>query len=309
MEDKAHLNAYLIVGDDPYLVERAQGKLTEGVGEASISVFGPDDDFQMVMQALHTPSMFEDLRFVVLDGIDSFPAEAQRQVVAYLGSPSPGTVLVLTGGKASPQLTAAARSAGRVIDAAKGKRSDLMGWVRQQLTGKGLRSTGEGIAALVDAVGEERTALSQAIEELALALPPKSRVDPARVGEHFRGRADVKVFAFIDAVAQRQAGPALEALHYLLARQEPAQRLFWTLSRYFRMLLIAGESPVSQVAATLGIPSWRAEKLVQQARGFKSDSLVRAYQILAEADLKLKSSVEPEVLTLERAVVAISASR
>ena len=56
-------------------------------------------------------------------------------------------------------------------------------------------------------------------------------------------------------------------------------------------------------------PEWLAEKLCRQARGFGQEALIEAYQVLAEADLKVKSSEEPEGLTLERAVVALCRKR
>jgi DNA polymerase-3 subunit delta len=151
-------------------------------------------------------------------------------------------------------------------------------------------------------------ALAQAIDELSLAMHRGSRLGPDQIARHFRGRADVKLYAFVDAVAQRQPSVALEALHYLLVRGEAPQMLFWSLTRHFRMLLVAAESSASIAAEQLKIPQWRAEKLVRQARGFAAGTLVAAYHRLAEADLKMKRSEEPEALTLERLVVALSAA-
>jgi DNA polymerase III delta subunit len=148
-------------------------------------------------------------------------------------------------------------------------------------------------------------ALSQAIEELSLAMPPGSRITPKEIAAQFRGRADVKLFGFIDAVAQKQAPVALESLHYLMSQGEAPTMLFWNLIRHFRQLLQASESSPKQVAKLLGKPEWLAEKLCRQARGFGQEALIRAYQVLAEADLKMKTSEEPEGLTLERTVVAL----
>jgi DNA polymerase III delta subunit len=71
---------------------------------------------------------------------------------------------------------------------------------------------------------------------------------------------------------------------------------------------VASEISASTAAGQLKIPQWRAEKLVRQARRFRAGDLVAAYQRLAEADLKMKRSEEPEALTLERLVVALSAA-
>jgi len=68
-------------------------------------------------------------------------------------------------------------------------------------------------------------------------------------------------------------------------------------------------APPSHARPLLGKPDWLAEKLCRQARGFGQEALIEAYQVLAEADLKVKSSEEPEGLTLERAVVALCRKR
>lgn len=302
----ANLAAYLILGDDEYLIEQTLSKLLEGVDQSSVSEFGPGDEFPMVLQALMTPPMFEDRRFAVVREFDRLPAEAQRELVGFLDNPTPATTVVLVASKAAPAVISAVKKAGRVIEAVRGKRPDLFAWLKQQFGAKRLSISGEGLAALVDSVGEERMALAQAVEELSLAVPAGSRIGPSQIAVHFRGRAEVKLYAFVDAVVQRQPGAALEALHYLLVRGEPPQMLFWNLSRHFRMLLVASEASAGFVADTLRLPVWRAEKLVRQARGFKGDSLVAAYQTLAAADLKMKRSEEPEALTLERAVVSIA---
>lgn len=304
----ATLAAYLILGDDDFLISQTLSKLLEGVDQSSVGEFGPGDEFQTVYQALLTPPMFEDRRVVVVKEVDRLPAEAQRQLIGFLDDPTPATTLVLIASKAGAQVISAVKKAGRVIEAVKGKRPDLYAWVKHQIVAKGLTVSGEGLAALVDSVGEDRMALSQAIEELSMAIPRGTRLGPEEIARHFRGRSDVKLYAFVDAVAQRQASLALEALHYLLLRGEAPQMLFWSLTRHFRMLLVASEISASTAGEQLKIPQWRAEKLVRQARRFRAGELVAAYQRLAEADLKMKRSEEPEALTLERLVVALSAA-
>ncbi len=60
----------------------------------------------------------------------------------------------------------------------------------------------------------------------------------------------------------------------------------------------------SEVAALLGLPDWRAERLTKQTRSYREDELVSAMGVLAETDLELKGGESPEA-ALERAVVQI----
>lgn len=80
----ANLAAYLILGEDEYLIGQTVSKLLEGVDQSSVSEFGPGDEFPMVLQALMTPPMFEDRRFVVVKEVDRLPVEAVRQLIGLL---------------------------------------------------------------------------------------------------------------------------------------------------------------------------------------------------------------------------------
>ncbi len=306
---KPNLSSYVVVGDDPHLTEVAVDKLLKGLSESSINEFGPLDEIDSVLQAISTPSMFDDRRTIVVREVEKFPADAQRKLIACLENPVPDATLIVVGSKMPAQMVSAARKSGHVIEVEKGRRQDLFAWVKQQVSAKGLHIAGEAMNAMIEAVGEQRLALSQAIEELSLAKPPGTRLTVKDITGQFQGRADVKLYGFIDAVAQKQGAAALEAMHYLVSQGEAPSMLFWSLTRHFRQMLIAAESSPKQVAKTLGIPDWRAEKLVRQARGFGLEALVETYQLFAEADLKVKSSEEPEGLTLERTVVAICRKR
>jgi DNA polymerase-3 subunit delta len=297
--------AYLIVGDDVWLAERALAEIVASVDEVSVEEFGPADDHSDALQALGTSSIFGGQRVVVVRDAHQFPAEFHRRLVSYLEEPNPSTVLVVIAERAPPGLGPAVKKVGRQINAVKGRRSDLFSWVRDEAGSRGLKVTGETMTALVESVGEDRMALAQALDELALAIG-EGRVAASDVRRQFRSRADVKVFGFVDAVAGRQAGPALEALHRLLRQGEAPQLLFWTLARHVRLLLVAGDRGPSEISDLMQIPGWRAEKLARQATNFTSGELARAYRLLAEADRKMKRSEEPEELTLERAVVGIA---
>lgn len=305
MTDKL-ASAYLIVGDDPYLTSEALGEILAGVSPLAISEFAPASDPAEIIQALDTPSIFGDRRAVVVRDIDETGTDLQRRLLAYLERPGESVSLIILSHRPVPSFRAAIRKVGRIVETARGKRADLFGWLREEAKAKGLRVTGDTMNALLEALGEERMALAQALDELALAFPEGERLSADQVHRHFRGRADARVFGFVDAVAGRQPGPALEALHGLLRQGETPQALFWTLVRHFRMLLLAADISASDAASKLGIQAWRAEKLVRQSRNFSAPELIGAYRLLADADRRMKKSEEPEEFALERAAVTIA---
>lgn len=299
--------AYLIVGDDAYLISQALDEILSGASDLASNEFGPGADMTEVLQALDSASIFGDRRTVVVRDLDEMGAEAHRRIGAYLEVPNESVSLVMTTTKSLPKIAAAVRKFGRVIEAGRGKRTDLFGWLRKEAKARGLVFAGDSLGALVEAIGKGRTALAQAMDEFSLALGKNERLTPERVRLHFSGRADARMFGFVDAVSAREPGLALESLHQLLRQGEHPQSLFWMLARHFRLLVQVSDSAPGDLAGSLGLPAWRAEKLSRQARNFTRDELTAAYLSLAEADRKIKKSEEPEELTLERAVVRIAA--
>jgi DNA polymerase-3 subunit delta len=297
--------AYLIVGDDTFLVEEAKAEIISSIGELSVDEFGPEDEPAEVFQALGTSPMFSDRRVVVVRDLHELTPEFHRELVTYLEDPNPTVVLILVSEKSVPKISSAVKKVGRLVEAARGRRNELFGWVRERAKEKGLKISGESAAALVDSVGEDRMALAQAIEEIALANR-SGALTPADISRQFSGRADAKLFGFVDAVASRQTGTALDLLNRLLLQGEAPQSLFWLLTRHFRMLLTVLDVRSRDIEEMLGLPRWRAEKLARQAKNFTKDELGAAYRLLGDADRKMKRSEEPEELTLERAVVSIA---
>lgn len=298
-------DAFLIVGDDPYLVSEELHKILENTSPLAVDEFDSEGSAAAVVQALATPSMFGENRTVLVRGVDAMPAESQKTILDYLEDPVGEGTLVMTAARPVSRLAAVVRRLGRVIEAAKGKRSDLFNWLGEQSKAKGLRLSGEAMAALMDSVGESRGALAGAVDELALAHAAGARLGKKEIERQFQHRPEARLFAFVDAVAERRRGEALDTLGRLIAQGEAPQLLIWNLNRHLRMMLaVRGDSP-AQAAKTLGIQPWRAEKLVRQARGLPEEALVSAYIRLAEADHKMKRSEEPDSLTLERTVTAI----
>lgn len=298
--------AYLVVGGDDYLTERALAEILSGVEEVNIDEYGAESDPEDLFQALRTAPMFGDQRVVVLSSVDAYSAELTNRITDYLAEPNPSVCLVIAGSKVPAKLAEAVQKVGRRIEATKGKRTDLFGWLRSEAKTRGLTPAGDALGALVEALGEDRLALSHGLDELSLALGEGRRFGAEDVRRQFRGRADIRVFGFIDSVASRQTGEALQSLHQLLRQGESPQSLFWMLARHLRLLILAQDSPAAKVAKKLGVPVWRAEKLVRQAANFTPQELTSAYETLAAADQKMKKSEEPEELTVERVAVVVS---
>jgi DNA polymerase-3 subunit delta len=301
--------AVLVIGDDPYLVAEAVSKALAGIDHLSVEDLSPQEDRARLLQALESTSLFGGRRAVVVRGVDEAPAEVQRSFITYLKDPNPDCLLVLTTSKPLSGLAEAVRKVGHVVEAAKGRRNDVFSWLRDKAKELDLRTSGDAMGALMEAVGEERMALAQALEELSLALGPGGRITPDAVTRQFKGRGQVNMFGFLDAAASGQTGVALQGLRRLLEQGESSQAILNALARHFRSMMEVGEGPPARAAKELGMHPFRAEKLVKQATGYSPPALAQAYREIAAADRRTKAGEEADDLALERAVVAVTALR
>jgi DNA polymerase III delta subunit len=59
------------------------------------------------------------------------------------------------------------------------------------------------------------------------------------------------------------------------------------------------------VGETLGMPEWRAERMLKQALSYREEELVAAMSVMAEADIDMKGEFPSPEAALERAVIRI----
>jgi DNA polymerase III subunit delta len=299
---------YLVVGE-PFLADEALQRIRSEAGTDFLSEVSLDagSTAQEILEALETPSLLSDKRLVVVDGAESLKKDHVEALTRYMEAPAPSSVLVLISSSGRTKLTDLAKRLGVVVslDPPRGRR--LLSWVRQRAEAHGLKLDDKGAWALLDAVGTELRDLDGALSQLATRLGPPARVGAAEVRAAFPRLADQRVYAFTDAVGDRRLDEAMGTLRRLLDQGEPPLVLFGALSAHVRRLLLAHRVESSRAAGSLlGLPDWRAERLLKQARSYKEEDLIEAMSVLAEADVEMKAGDAPlQETPLEQAVVRI----
>ncbi len=298
---------YLIVGD-PFLAEEALARIrseagTDPLSEVSLDATSP---VQGILEALETPSLLGGKRLVVLAGAHSLKKDQVEALSNYLAAPAPSSVLVLIS-SGRTKLADVAKKSGVVVSLEPPKGRRLVSWTRDRARSHTLKLDDKGAWALIDSVGSELRDLDAALSQLATRLGSGARVGAEDVRAAFPRLADQRIYAFTDAVGDRRLGEAMGTLRRLLDQGEPPLVLFGALSSHVRRLLLAHRAENAQAAGSLvGLPDWRAERLLKQARSYKEEDLVSAMSVLAEADVEMKAGDAPlQEVPLEQAVVRI----
>ena len=299
---------YLLSGE-PFLADEALEKLRKEVGSDPLSdvTFDSDVETAELMGALQTPSLLGGRRLVVVTGAEGLVKEQAEAISSYAEAPSSDAVLALVA-EGKTKVDAAVKKHGAVIalEAPKGRR--LVSWIRDRARQHSIAIDDRAAWTLIDAVGGQLRDLDAALSQLATALGEGAKVDPARVRRTFPRLADERIYAFTDAVGERRIAPAMTALRRLLDQGEEPLVVFGSLVNHIRRLLRIRphvDQGTRTVAALIGMPDWRAERFVKQARTYKEEELVDALTLLAETDIDIKGEFPSPEAALERAVVQI----
>jgi len=219
------------------------------------------------------------------------------ELVDYVAKPISSTILVITsaGLDARSRLVTAAKKSG-VVEKCEGMRrnEDSAAFVAEHAAALGLAIDRDAIAALVERCGGSPSALAGALEQASLHAGAGARIGLRDVQAVVTDAREAVVFDLTDAVGLGRHERALAVLHRMLAQGEPGMAeigpLLAMLARQLRLLMQthgAGLRP-ADVEAQLGVPSFVARKLVEQARGFSLPRLRRAFAALVRLDGDLK---------------------
>jgi DNA polymerase-3 subunit delta len=302
---------YLLTGEE-FLAGEALDKIRAEVDADPLSEIEVDasEPAQHIIEALETASLLGGIRVVIVTTAQELRKEHLEALERYLASPSETSVLVAIAAGRNAKLADLAKRTGTTVslEAPRGRR--LASWIKQRGRDHELRIDDRAAWALIDSVGNELRDLDGALGQLATQLGAGAQVGAGEVRAAFARLADERIYAFTDAVGERRLADAMGTLRRLLDQGEPPLVLFGALSNHVRRLLQAHGLDSTKAAGNhFGMPDWRAERLLAQARTYRQDELMSAMAILSATDVEMKGDAPLPQVPLEEAVARIIAGR
>jgi len=320
----------VVVGDEEFLVGRAVASVVAAASRGAASAgSGPQADAGTpdihdvratdlgpgVLAGLTAPSLFGGGCLVVVRSAQDAGKDVAAEILRYAAAPAPGVVLVLThagGAKGKALLTGVLAQGARRIDCPAVRRfGERLDFLRAELTRAGRRADDGGLRAVLDAVGTDLRDLAAACSQLA--ADTTGVITQQVVGRYYRGRAEASGFTVADRAFAGRLADALEQLRWALAIGTPPVLITSALAQGARALGRVGAAPrgrgADALAAELGIPPWKIDKVRQQLRGWTPAGVARAHSAVAEADAQVKGEGASAGYALERAVTTIVACR
>jgi DNA polymerase-3 subunit delta len=305
----------VIVGEEDLLVERAVADIVAAAGAPDVhdvraAGLGPGD-----LSLLTAPSLFGGGCVVIVRSAQDATRELAAQLVRHAAAPVPEVVLVLThaGGAKGKALLAelAGQGASRVNCPSIKRFGERMDFLRAEFSRAGRKADDAGIRALLDAVGTDLRDLAAACSQLS--ADTTGVISQPVVARYYRGRADASGFTVADRACEGKLGDALAQLRWALATGTSPVLITSALAQGVRALGRVGTAPrgraAEALAAELGMPPWKIDKVRQQLRGWSPEGVARAHSAVAAADAQVKGEAASAGYALERAIRIIVASR
>src|SRR5438093_10391066 len=215
---------YLLHGDEDVLKDEAIRALVDAtVGsnrDFNLDVrFAPDLTPESFHALVNTPPMLVERRAVVIRGVEHLgkrKTKLRDEVVRYLASPNPTTLLVLivaAGEEPDADLVRASTSV--ALDALAAER--VPRWLQHRASSLGLTLASDATELLLKAVGNDLSTLSRELEKLASLTAAGGRPITADDVSNLVGvRRDETVFDLVEAALERRVARAAQLVDPVL---------------------------------------------------------------------------------------------
>jgi len=322
----------VIVGDEELLVERAvlavtaeaaaaarpAGGAGEGAGETAPADLPDVHDVRAAdlrpgdLPLLTAPSLFGSDCLVIVRSAQDAVKDVAGELARLVAAPPPGVLLVLTHSGAAKNFSLLAGPGIRRIDCPAVKRfGERLDFLRAEFGRAGRKADESGLRALLDAVGTDLRELAAASSQLA--ADTTGVVSQAVVARYYRGRAEATGFTVADRAVEGKLAEALEQLRWALATGVSPVLISSALAQGVRALGRVGAAArgrgANALAAELGMPPWKVDRVRQQLRGWTAEGIARAHGAAAQADAQVKGEGASPGYALERAITEIVACR
>lgn len=263
------------------------------------------------LDALLSPSLFGEAKAVVVPELEKLNATFQEEMLAYLNAPDPSSVILLrhNGGARGKKLLAAlgkAKVPTTTIDKVK-YANDKGKLVLQDVRSAGRRITSDAVDALVAAMGSDLRELLAAVNQLLSDV--QGTITEADVDTYFAGRVEATAFNVADAVVSGNPGRAVELARHAIATGNSPVAIVGALAAKFRAMAQVLGQRTAKRKIHLKMNNWQIKRANTDLRGWKSETLATAIQLIAQADAEVKGASRDPEFAIERAIVSIARLR
>lgn len=291
LQDGKSYSVYLFEGEDAYFRERGMNLLkNKFVSEPDLNLVYLDSDCGVgeLIASLEGYPFMSQKRMTVLR--EFYPKQEffKSGLKKYLENPSSECILAVLNEKPCDALKKFDSVA--VVDCKKADTALLIKWIKAECQNANVNIDGETAKMISTFCLSDMTRIETETNKLISYVGKGNTVTAKDVEEMVARDVEYKIYEMTDYIAKKQFEKALTVIKDMMAKGETAQRILVSVYNYFRRLLHAAISDMtdSELEKAFGVKEAAVVKIKQQARMFKKRSLKSAVDALAEADYRIK---------------------
>lgn len=315
--------AYLFEGPEEHIKDAAlkalrKAVLPEGLeemNEAQLERPAADE----VIAASETLPFLGEKRLVIVreqTGLAS-RGDCEEKLVDYIQHVPESTVLIFfQRGKADARkkLYTSIKKHGQIVSFDQLSEGELNQWIIRRFRDLGKFCEPQVASLLSFTAGSDTALLGAEIEKLAAHSGEFETIEEADVRKLATRSIEYTVFAMVDAVVEGKEGRAFSLMRDMLTAGEERLGILAMLLRQYRLLqhvkiMQYEKKSVPEIKKLLGVPSFAADKCIQQARAYTGGQVRRAVEICIDTETGVKSGKLNQEGALEAAMLRIFALR
>lgn len=295
---------YIFHGDDEHSKREFLAQLQEKLGDISLIELnttrfeGRSLSFSALKHTCESVPFLTDRRLVIVEDLLLNKPEYLNDLVEYVEGIPATTRLVFWESrllrKDHPMILLAQQSdQGFVRFFKRLDARELPQWVQNRINERGGRISPRAAHMLALDVGSDLALLDNEIEKL-LIYKGAEQIEVDDVSLLCPFVAEASIFDLVDALGSRHRRTAAELMHSKIADGTEPGRLFYMITRQYRLLIQAKELAESgnrpdEISRVLKIHAFVARKLFQQSRNYSLEQLEQIYAHLLDIDVGVKT--------------------
>lgn len=313
--------SYLSSHYTDYIVKKVIGK--DGLETFNLHKFeGQDSTWEQIADAAEALPLMSDRSCVVVRDLDISAAAVNERVMTFLRTPPESCVLVfwLDGLEADVKKNAkwkafvtAVDKVGVSVEFAHKTTAEIVKVLSAGAAKRGCEIKPETAKLLVEQCGSDLHLLLNEMDKLS-ALADGGEITRAMVETAATKNLEASVFDLSKSLLQNNYSRAYGIIHRLCAQREEPVAILAVLSTAYTDLYrakVAAEAgqPIDSLAADLGYRGreWRLRNAARDCARLSRQTLINSLEVLAKADMKLKSSRVDKRLILEQTAAQLIA--
>ncbi len=310
---------YLLLGSESYLrgvaaqsisdVALADTMLRE-FNESSFSLIS--DAVQSAIAAAEQLPMMSSKRVVKVKDFSKLRDTDEQVLIAYLKNPSPSTVMIfiaddLDKRKASSKVLLDTCA---VVDFSPIKDAEAKAWCKSRLKELKVSADDQVLTEIVRLVGTDVQTLSTELDKLASAAIVDKKISLDLVDDLIGRSRELSNFELGDHLMANNRKRALETLYRLLDDgAEPVMLVGLIASNYHRLALgkyLLTRGGREEVFRNVPLPPFKRDSYIATLQRSDASKIARGLQLIAAADLAIKTSQATPRLQLEMLVCELA---